>query len=1147
MSKRVWNPPVTPKGEDTTTAWRSVGEKEGSASFRNTLEREFPQGDTLTEEEQTVSRRNFTKLMGASSALAGLGLASCRRPETYIVPYKKAPEWIIPGKPLFYASTRPVAGGSVPLVVTTYEGRPTKLEPNGDHPDSAGTCAQTQASVLDLYSPSRSQKILKDGKVATQSELKEALAALDLSKTALVFGEDDSPTRNRLAKDLAGKGATLVSYEAVSGEPLQKGLAQVVDFSKAERIVSFDCDFLGADPVGNSREFSKKRQGGNVDYDQEGDVDADQMNRLYQIETQFSLTGGLADHRLRVAPSRVAVVAAALAQAFGVGGADASDADKQAFFPGADNAAELFDSWIEQCMVDLKGKGANSLVLAGSRQSKEVKQLAAAMNAKLGSTAVKTVSTDLGQYSSLAELSEKLEKGDVTNVILMTPSNPVFDADGFAATLKKAEVSIHWGLRNDATSWACDWHIPAAHYLESWGDTRSETGVLSLIQPMILPLYGGIAELDLLHVLGGGEFAKGEFFPAMGEVATTFAELTGQSGDRPWREALMEGFVPDTAYAAGSLAAAAPTVAAGDAPSKDSLEVVFATDSSILDGRFIDNAWLQESPDPVTKLTWDNAAQISPQTAKDLGIYEHIISLEPITPLMKVGMDVKVSKRYETGEGLDHKSPMIVIEVNGRKLKVPVLIAYGHADNAITLPVGYGQAADDDRRGAVEFDKRKASVGHVGLNTGFNAYHLRTLDTPYFATGAKVEVTEEKYPMALTQEHNSMYGRALAREVSTETHKLKGSFAEQKEKVKKQGMDSHAPPNISLYKPEGSETWSKTDLAAKTHLADEIHQWGMAIDLNTCTGCNACLVACQAENNIPVVGKEQVAMGREMHWIRMDRYFASQENPVDGHGHVNKLENNPAWVTENPESIPQPVACVQCEMAPCETVCPVNATVHTEEGLNSMAYNRCIGTRYCANNCPYKARRFNFFDYNKRNPLIKGNLYKGPFGEKQVGEAPHLQRNPNVTVRMRGVMEKCTYCVQRLEAAKIKKKQQPKVNNYAKGQKSYEVKVDRVKDLRVKKDSVKTACQDACPTSAISFGNLLENDSRVVRAKGNVLDSVKIIKGDKYEEVQGSPRNYDLLQYINTRPRTSYLARVKNPNPNMPDSKFRGQATINIH
>ena len=1146
MSKRVWNPPVTPSNGDTTTAWRSVGEKEGTESFRTLLDKEFPQGDSLNEEEQKVSRRNFTKLMGASSALAGIGLVSCRRPETYIVPYKKAPEWIIPGTPLYYASTRPSATGAVPLVITTYEGRPTKLEPNHDHPDASGTCAQTQASVLDLYSPSRSRKILKGGKEATKSELKSSLQSLDLAKTALVFGNDDSPTRNRLAKGLASKGATLISYEATSGEPLAVGVSQIVDFEKASRILSLDCDFLGTDPTGNPKAFSKKRQGGNENYDQQHDVDAEKMNRLYQVETQFSLTGGMADHRLRVAPSRVEAVAGAIASALGVGSYNPGDKEKAALFPGAENAVAEFDSWVKECAADLKNAGASALILAGSRQSKGVKQIAAAMNAKLGSTAVRAVQTDLGQYGSLADLTATLESGAIENVIFLTPSNPVFDADGFAEVLGKAKASVHWGLRTDATAWACDWHVPAAHYLESWGDARTQTGVISLIQPMILPLYGGLSELDLLHLLGGGDLPQGEFFPAMGEVKTTLAETTGKADDEAWRNALTNGFVEGTSYKTGELSAVAPEIKLAPLPSPNSLEVVFATDDSLLDGRFIDNAWLQEAPDPVTKITWDNAAQISPVTAKALGIYDKVIALEPKTPLMRIGTEVKVSKRYETGEGEGNHSPMIDLTVNGREIRVPVLIAYGHADNAITLPVGYGQAADDGRSGAVKYDKSKPVVGLVGLNTGFNAFELRTIGTPYFASGGVVQTTDEKYPVALTQEHNSMYGRALAREVSTNKLEGKGDFAKQMKNVKKQGMDSHAPDNISLYKPEGSETWSKTELAKKTHLADEIHQWGMAIDLNTCTGCNACLVACQAENNIPVVGKTQVAMGREMHWIRMDRYFASQEHPVE-HGHVNHSKENPEWVTQNPESIPQPVACVQCEMAPCETVCPVNATVHTEEGINSMAYNRCIGTRYCANNCPYKARRFNFFDYNKRNPLIKGNLYKGPFGEKQVGQTPSKQRNPNVTVRMRGVMEKCTYCVQRLESAKIKQKQQQKVKKYAVGKKSHEVAVDRVKDLRVKTDSVKVACQDACASNAISFGNLLDNTSKVVRAKGNVLDSVKIIQGSDYKEIQGSDRNYDLLQYVNTRPRTSYLARVKNPNEKMPDAKFLGQATINIH
>jgi len=1151
--KRVWNPPIPPQEGDTVTAWRSVGEKEGSTTFRNHLDKEFPNGDTLTEEEQKVSRRNFTKLMGASSALAGLGLVSCRRPESYIVPFKQAPEWVIPGKPLFYASTRPRVGGAVPLVVTTFEGRPTKLEPNPDHPDSSGTDALTQASVLDLYSPSRSQKVLKDGKVATLSELKTGLQSLNLESTALVFGADDCPSRNRLAKDLAAKGATLISYEPLTGEALDKGLSQIVDFSKATRILSLDCDFLGMDLIGNSRVFAAARQGGNANYDQEGDVDKDKMNRLYQVETQFSLTGGLADHRLRVAPSRVALIAEAIYKALTKQDSSVADAEKKAAFPGADNSGELFDSWIQECVTDLENAGPAALVLAGSRQTKEVKVFAAAINAKLKSAAIKTVKSDLGQYGSLDDLVAKLDAGSVRNVIFLTPANPVYDADGFASALEKAKVSIHWGLRNDATSWACDWHVPASHYLESWADARTESGILSLIQPMILPLYGGIAELELLHVLGGGDFAQGEFSPAMGEVKTTFAELTGKSDDKAWMEALMNGFSEGTAYEAASLEVPGPaSIALPEAPSVEKLEVLFATDASVFDGRFIDNAWMQEAPDPITKQTWDNSAQVSPQTAKDLGIYDRIIKLET-----KFAEEAHTGENGSPGEGENARAPFVLVKVGDRELEIPVLIAFGQADNTVVIPLGYGQAADDGRSGAVAFDKKQPVVGHVGLNTGFNGYQLRSSKTPYSASGATLEPTKKYYKIALTQEHNSMYGRALAREISTNDLEGKGSYRDQLANVAKQGMDSHAPPNISLYKPEGG-IWSKgpkgkdgKSLAQKTHLADEIHQWGMSIDLNTCTGCNACLVACQAENSIPVVGKDQVAMGREMHWIRMDRYFASQEYTYKG-GHKEKDKNgnkltNPAWVTQNPESIPQPVACVQCEMAPCETVCPVNATVHTEEGLNAMAYNRCIGTRYCANNCPYKARRFNFFDYNKRNPLIKGNLYKGPFGEKKVGDAPHLQRNPNVSVRMRGVMEKCTYCVQRLESAKIKQKQQQKHNTLASGLKSPAVAVDRIKDLRVKTDSVKTACQEACPMSAISFGNLLDLKSKVVAAKGNGLDSIKIIMGDDYVEKEGSKRNYDLLNYINTRPRTSYLARVKNPNDKMPDAKFLGQATINLH
>ena len=1143
--KRVLNHPQPPKEGDAVTTWRSVGEKEGSRSFRNDLDREFPNGDTLNAEEQELSRRSFTKLMGASSALAGLTLASCRRPESYIVPYKKAPEWVIPGKPLFYASTMPRVGGAVPLLVTTVEGRPRKLEPATDHPDASGTDALVQASILDLYSPSRSQDILKDGKVSDQAALLEGLKSLDLSKTAFVFGSDDSPTRNRLARELAGKGATLVSYEALTGDGLGAGVSTVVDFSKASRILSLDADFLGADPIGNSREFSKGRMGGDSEYN--GEIDAVKMSRLYQVETQFSITGGMADHRLRVAPSRVAMVAAEIASALGasVPASGLDNDDKAALFPGG-SAAE-FDQWVSECAKDLKEAASKTLVIVGSRQSKAVHQIAAAINGVLQSQAVRAVSTDLGQYGTMADLGGKVASGAVENIVFLTPSDPAYDFDGFEALTEKAKVIVHLGIRTNFTAWAANWHVPSRHFLESWGDARSASGVLSLIQPMIFMPYEAVSELELLVVLNGGDFAQGDFSPAMGEVKKTFAALSGKSGDVAWREGLKNGFAADTAYAAGAAPAGTIEIPESAAPSTDNIEVVFSTDASVLDGRFIDNAWLQEAPDPVTKLTWDNAAQVSPLTAKALGIYDQVIALEP-KGKFAFSDPFKRAAEAHIGEGEHAKAPFINVSIGDREITVPVLIAFGHADFAITIPLGYGQASDDGRKGAIALDVDQPVVGHVGLNSGFNVYPLRSSDTPYFAAGAKIGLTGNSYKVALTQEHNSMYGRALAREVSTNSPEGKGDFKEQVKEVKKQGLDAHAPVNISLYDPKGG-IWSKDDAKKKSHISDDVHQWGMAIDLNTCTGCNACLVACQAENNIPIVGKDQVAMGREMHWIRMDRYFSAMETEVHG-GHSSDTPT-PDWVQQNPEMVPQPVACVQCEMAPCETVCPVNATVHTEEGLNSMAYNRCIGTRYCANNCPYKARRFNFFDYNKRNPLIKGNLYKGPLGKKKVGEAPHLQHNPNVTVRMRGVMEKCTYCVQRLEGAKIKQKQQQKQKTLAAGLPSTAVGVDRAVDLRIPTNSVKVACQEACPTAAISFGNLLDRESKIVKAKGNQLDSIARMFDSEEEwnnfKVEGSGRNYDLLNYVNTRPRTSYLARVKNPNPNMPDSAFLGQATINTH
>ena len=1109
MSKRILHHPAVPIGE-TTVSWRSVGQLEDTADFRQWMDREFPQGAAVlaSEEESETSRRSFLKLMGASTALAGFGMAACRRPEAYILPYTKAPEWVIPGNATYYASAMPRAHGATPLVVTTFEGRPTKLAPNGLHPDAEGTDAFAQASVLDLYSPSRSRGFLKSGKPVERTKFEAVLATLatdSAAKIGFLFGADDSPTRVRLIKELAAKysAAKFYQYEALTGDSssiaLGDGVKLVADFSKADRIVSLDCDFAGVDFQGPVTPFFDRRKPEGKFYDSK--ADAASMNRLYSVEAAFTLTGGMADHRLRVSPSQVTAVAAQIARGLGVkvGVAIVS--------PELSDPKQV--AWVNGLVDDLKENAGKSIVLAGSRQSLALHLLAHAINVELGNIGdgkpLLAVQTDTKGLGNLAALKADIDSKTVETLFVMTPSNPIFDAPTdlqFTDTYAKLKSSIHLGMRTDATAQASTWHIPAAHYLESWSDARTARGTHTVVQPMILPLYNNcISEVELLLALLSndgkllnGEGEKGAASPAYAAVRSTFSSVGGE-GETAWKKFLRDGFLEGSLYPLVSPAPrgdmSAPIIAS--APTKDALEVIFSTDSSIFDGRWIDNGWLQEAPDPISKLTWDNVALVAPLTAKELGIYDQIIQLE-----------TQFASRSPDDEAQNRTSPMIQLVVNGQTLEIPILISFGQAENTLVIPLGYGQGFDENdelKRGPKNVD----CVGLVGVNRGFDAYPLRTSTTAYFASGATAKPTGKRYSVALTQEHNAMYGRALAREVSTLDDEEKGSFSAQLANVPKQGNDAHAPPNISLYKQE--------DRAGKPLINDPIHQWGMSIDLSSCMGCNACLVACQSENNIPIVGKKQVAMGREMHWIRMDRYFAAQKDNTFDDG--------------NPEMVPQPVACVQCESAPCETVCPVNATIHTEDGLNAMAYNRCIGTRYCANNCPYKARRFNYFDYNKRNPLITHNLYKGPFGVKQVGEAPHLQKNPNVTVRMRGVMEKCTYCVQRLQEAVIRQKRGQKQEALVAGKPSTEMTVN-ILTLRIPVDSVKTACQDACPAGAITFGNLLDEEKSVmVRSKR--ID-----------------RNYDLLNYIGTRPRTSYLARVKNPNPKMPDAKFIGKATIHM-
>ena len=1111
MSKRIWNHPDVPQDE-TTVSWRSPGQLRDTPEFRTWIEREFPRGaaEMESQDEMETSRRTFLKLMGSSTALAGFGMVACRRPEQYIVPYTQAPEWVIPGKATYYASSMPRAGGAVPLIVSTVEGRPTKVGPNRRHPDYEGTDAFAQASVLDMYSTSRSRKVLKGGKVNEMKNFQMALGAIaqdPAAKIGFVFGKDESPTRLRLIENLREKfsAAKFYQYEALSAddtEVLGEGVKVVPDFASADRIVSLDCDFVGTDPQGSNVGFFNRRKPEGKGY--AAQPDAGTMNRLYSIESAFSLTGGMADHRLRVAPSQIAAVAAQLAREVGAQAGDIA--------PITD-AKQL--EWIRQVAADLQASGGKTAVIAGSRQSAAVKNLALAINIALGSigNGLNAYQTEATGFGDLAELTEDLNSETIDTVVFMTPANPVYDAPAdlqFYEALAKAKTSIHLSDRTNATAFACSWHVPAAHYLESWSDTRSASGVYTVVQPMILPLYPDcVSELELLLAFDAddgkippSEAEDGKVAASLEAVRETFGGETEE-----WKVILRNGFQEDSSY---ETASPSPSGGAGaeiaDAkavvPTKDRLDVIFATDSSIYDGRWIDNGWLQEAPDPVSKLTWDNAALIAPKTAKALGIYDKAQELEPKKNVL--GVKQAFADVGPDGEGENRESPMIEVKVNGKTLKIPVLVSFGQAENTIIIPLGYGQAFDGDDE-LKRDSKNSRFVGLVGVNRGFDAYPLRTRDTLYFATGATVSLTGDKYSVALTQEHNAMYGRALAREISTAEVAHKGDFDKQLAGVKKQGNDSHAPVNISLYKQE--------DRDGDPLISDPLHQWGMSIDLSSCMGCNACLVACQSENNIPIVGKEQLAKGREMHWIRMDRYFAThKDNTFD---------------PDNVALVPQPVACVHCESAPCETVCPVNATVHTEDGLNAMAYNRCIGTRYCANNCPYKARRFNFFDYNKRNPLIKNNLNRGPVGERHDHEPNHLQKNPNVTVRMRGVMEKCTYCVQRLKDAIIRQKRGQKQEVLVSGELSPNVQV-RNETLRIPVDSVKTACQDACPAEAISFGNLLDGkDSELGRSK----------------ELE---RNYDLLNYIGTRPRTSYLARVKNPNPAMPDAKFIGQSTIHM-
>lgn len=1081
--KRKWQHPEEP--ESSRIQWRSLGELEGTPEFNDWLEREFPQGAQELEMNET-SRRSFVKLMGASTALAGFGVA-CKRPLQELVPYNEHVEWVIPGKALYYTSAKPALGGigCDPLVVTTYEGRPTKVDGNRLHPSvNGGSTAYTQASILELYDQDRSKGFMAGGKEVSRAEFDEFLAsfreAASGEKVAFLVSDTTSPTAARLRGEVGKKyaGSKFYAYEALRPEGMLSAAAElygagavpVVNLFKAKRILSLDCDFLGYETIGEDSQFEFS-SGRNPETNKE-------LNRLYAAEPAFTLTGGMADHRYRVPASQMLPVAALVAKELGAAlgdGALASAADTvlKGVVPAVYN-----QDWIRECAADLASKKGEAVVLAGGRQSKGLHLLVAAINAALGAYGpiVTVVDHKLPKVGGIQDLAGAIKKGDVETLFVLNEGDVAFDAPsdlGFAGLLSGVKTVVHLGYRANETAKLADWHVPGTHYLESWGDHFSLSGAYSVQQPMISPLWGGVsANVFLLSLLNeeASESAVHEW------VRDTFAGL----GGKDWTVALRDGFAKGVSLTKKNFAgkvASLGDVKIADLPHAEGFEVVLTTSGATYDGRFANNGWLQEAPDPITKLTWDNAALVSVYTAETLGLEDE---------------------------------DLVELTVGDRKVVAPILKAPGHADFCISLAVGYYG------------DK---GSGTVSSGAGFDAFPLMTTAQPMAVSGVMLRKLNRSYELALTSEHYSMEGRAIAREGTTEMYEEDPHFAGH------QGIDRHIPKNISFYKGPNYEDGGIQKnpyvgvISGHEFRADPNHQWAMTIDLNTCTGCNACVIACQAENNIPIVGKGQVLAGREMHWIRMDRYFTSPKDAetVSARGtawdYITQKESTKVTPgkrrvdDDHVEMISQPVACQQCEAAPCETVCPVNATVHSGDGLNAMTYNRCIGTRYCANNCPYKARRFNYYDYNKR-PLDEIEL--GPLAPA-AGNATTTQRfmkNPNVTVRMRGVIEKCTYCVQRISAAKIAAKKAARDSS----------------DIQVPANSFTVACQDSCGAGAIVFGNLK-----------NPKDKINSVTGKK------NPRDYDLLKYIGTRPRTSFQARIKNPNPKMPGAELVGTVTAKMH
>jgi MoCo/4Fe-4S cofactor protein with predicted Tat translocation signal len=965
--------------------WRSLEELAGNPAFQEALHREFPKG--ASEWVDSVSRRGFLKVMGASMALAGM-TGCVRLPLEPIVPYVRQPEDVIPGRPQFYATAMTLGGYASPLLVESHLGRPTKIEGNDKHPASlGGTDIFAQAHILGLYDPDRSQSVVSMGDQQSWQALLNALRgpltaqkALQGSGIRILTPTISSPT---LADQLRNflkiyPQAKWHVYEPVNRDNVLEGaklafgqpVETLYDFEKADVIVSLDADFLYAGFPGNVRyirDFAKRR---NPD---------GKMNRLYVIESTPTTTGAKADHRVPMRAAGIEAFARGLLLRAAPNNENADHHPQYRF---------IFD--------DLLANRGGALVVAGDHQSPLTHALVHAVNAALGNVDKTVVYTDpvdanpVDQAESIKELATDMQAGKV-DLLVILGGNPAYDAPAelnFAELLKsnKVPLRVHYGLYQNETAELCHWHVNATHELEAWGDARAYDGTVSIIQPLIAPLYNGKSALEFVALLSGQSDASSYDLTR----ACWQKRHAGADFEQFWRKSLHDGWVENTTLAARDPRVNLKDISNETKADPSAIELNIRRDPTIYDGQFSNNGWLQELPKPMTKLTWDNAVLIGPKMAERLQIAT---------------------------------KDVVELELNGKKVTGAVWIQAGHPDNSATIFLGYG--------------RRRA--GRVGTAQGFDAYALRTSAAPWIATGLQIRKTGDTYNLASTQGYQTMDTpdgghRPLVRETTLEDYLKRPNFAAEE--------GEEPAPGLTLYKPYPYK--------------EEDYAWGMTIDLNACVGCNNCMLACQSENNIAVVGKEQCVIGRHMHWIRVDAYYQGDR--------------------DNPKAYFQPVPCQQCENAPCEVVCPVGATNHTPEGLNDMVYNRCVGTRYCSNNCPYKVRRFNFLLFSDwETPQYK------------------MMRNPDVSVRSRGVMEKCTYCVQRINERRIDAERE---------------------DRKINDNELQTACQQSCPAGAIVFGNINDPNSKVSKLKAQA-------------------RNYSLLGELNTRPRTTYLAEVSNPNPEM--------------